>query len=881
MAKFGKTPPRALESFGVAGLLGEKSKVFYCSLFSSRHVGRVSDLICARLLEEGLDELRLRALLLFGSFEVFKGNAATPAEISTQRLNEPLVVECGVDDDKIAIGIAFSVQEGRFPKLDGLVSRISGGKPEGDFESLLAEIYRNSDHTVMRAQGGTRRIEIVAMMGIPGKIDAQAVKARAPLEVVDLDRAIAVQAPSVQAYIELGDLDYPELLRDSPMGAGMAPPNTGQVLAQESTALQDAIRIKGQAKIQDKSETLVKGSPVAEDDTETLVSGSHGEDDADTVVRGGGSGQDDSVALVRGKAEDVDDFEARISGKAVELGGDAVLVKGAHADARDESVFKVAGNSDVGKADTSPRVVKGSGSSGTGDSDEAFVVSGGSEPARKGSMRMRKSSSGAEEGEDSDSDSQDNDYVLKRSKSIGSEDESEAQSDEVDQSEEEDSEEEVSTSGFKGLFGKVKKAWPFRRRVSAEEEDGDESEETTELDDSDEMDEETSEAVGKKKNKKKSEIDKVAGEVEQEDVGEKAEEAEVEAIELTQVSTVETAPSAVPAASELEKEIESGMGRAIKKVQDEAAELKQDVGGAKAKRWVDGLMSELVAEKSRLHDMAKQLNGSIRQKEHEFRNKEQLLRQELLRRDDLVRQKDNALNRAKDQLSQAAIAAERLKSAKQGAGDDAHYKQKHALVQKLLSSAKDENATLTEKVDDLKNQLASAQLTAKRNGPSTTDFAALQNKYERSIRQAEEFKKANQQLLDKLNDAKKDRAGGAQDETKKRLDQAMKMVTANQKESEKLYQKIEDMQKEQMRLQAELNRKDGEIRAARKTQANAAVAPSGAAAAPAPGATPPSGMNSMAARAAAAKAAATGSTKAGSGGSSNGGNGAGSPPAAA
>src|SRR5262245_38633979 len=93
-AHLGKSPPRALECFGVAGLLAEGCQVFYQSLFSPRQVGRVTDLIAARVRAAGHDELRLRSLLLLGVFEAYYGQ--TEAGIAgLKALGEPVIVECG------------------------------------------------------------------------------------------------------------------------------------------------------------------------------------------------------------------------------------------------------------------------------------------------------------------------------------------------------------------------------------------------------------------------------------------------------------------------------------------------------------------------------------------------------------------------------------------------------------------------------------------------------------------------------------------------------------------------------------------------------------------------------------------------------------------
>ena len=90
-------------------------------------------------------------------------------------------------------------------------------------------------------------------------------------------------------------------------------------------------------------------------------------------------------------------------------------------------------------------------------------------------------------------------------------------------------------------------------------------------------------------------------------------------------------------------------------------------------------------------------------------------------------------------------------------------------------------------------------------------------------------------LVDKLAEANKARAGGGQGNESKRFEVASKMAATHQKEAERLTSKVEEMQKEQMRLQGELNRANNEIKAARsgkgqsKAPGTAGSAPAGTA----------------------------------------------------
>lgn len=672
---FGKLPARSVDCFGVAGFLSENSKVFYSSIFTTKHVGRVTDLLSAKLKNEGLDELKFRALILFGTFEVFRIQGDLIGKDA--RLAEPLVLECGLDDDKIALGVSVTADEGRFPRLEGLVERISGKTPENEFERLLMELHCHSDRLYLRAQESTRRLEIVALLGIPGKIDAESVAERVPMVLVTIVADQRAEPPQVKSYVELGDLDYPELLKEAIATQDAAAPPTGEVLMHGFKEIDEAVKVRAEKLLEEMT-----GRKVA------------------------GSREGDDVIRVKGTAAAVDDSVVKIAaGESTQAGGEgSFIVKGNAADA-DQS------------------------------SSQNYRV---------------KSSKGAAESDSSD-----------------------------DQSDEEG--DNPSQDTLKGVFAKVKKGWPFR--------------------------------LGKG-DKAASDVEVSEGETdeqdEQDDVAPQA--APAQASPVVSVTTTEIQKES----QKLHNEIENGFSQTLSRVQAEAAEFKTELGSPRAKRWVDGLMTELVAQKAKLAESSKELNASIKQKELEFRSKETMLTEELKRRDDLIRQKTNALERAKEQISQTAISTERLKSAAVGAVDDAHFKQKYAFAQKMLSSAKEENVALAEKVEDLKNQLVNAQNgSARRNQPSMADFSALQSKYERSIRQADEFKKANQQLVEKLSEAKKDAIKAPQDDVKKRLEAAVKIASSHQRDAEKLQQRVEEMQREQMRLKAELNKTAQELKSAR------------------------------------------------------------------
>lgn len=247
--------------------------------------------------------------------------------------------------------------------------------------------------------------------------------------------------------------------------------------------------------------------------------------------------------------------------------------------------------------------------------------------------------------------------------------------------------------------------------------------------------------------------------------------------------------------------------RTISKVQAEAQDIKKDLGNPKAQKWVDGMVGELVTEKARIQEMAKKVNVSLRQKELEFRNKEHVLQEEIRKRDESIRQKTHASNRSREQLTQLQIQLDRLKAIAPPPGEESQARQKLNLSQKLLASVKEENQGLTQKIEELKTQLSTVQAASKTKTQSS-DYQALKVKYERMFKQSEEFKRANAQLMEKLNEAQRASKNPTMnpEELKKRLDVSMRLAASYQKESDQSKLRIEELQREEARLKAELAR---------------------------------------------------------------------------
>jgi hypothetical protein len=638
MDNFEKTPPRSLKSFGVSGLLAENCRVIYSNLFTTKHLGRVSDLLSARLREFHPDELKFRALLLFSAFEAFRLLVKNGGQES---LTEPIRVECGVDDERVAIGVGFTPSETETIKTEGLSDRITRGEPDGYFEEFLMELFKHANHLIVRSQPHTRRAEIIAILGLAGQLEEVSVGSHCVIDVAILEDE-AEESPRVESYLELGDLDYLTLLRDQRTGVPFEPVSSGEIIVgafNEAQALLKT-RIGAQEDPGDKSKKVIFGA------TEKLTD-------------------------------------------------DLIRVKGSGENLRDETLVLVKGNDTQSSLNPNDPVSR------------VYL-------ARISELQKKIEHLEADRAQAK---------VLVGEQSYGS---------------------GGLGSAIKGIFNK---GWAFWG---------------------------------------------------QEDKKQAAQDVSV-------VKDVEKSPEIV----EMDK-----LDSTINKAQDEIVEIKKDIGSPRAKKWVDNLMTDLVTEKSRLHEFAKGVSLTLRQKELEYKKKENGYQEELKRCEEMLRQKNYAMNRMKDQLNQLTVSYERLKAVGHSSTDETYIKQKYTHLQKVMNIVKEENAQLTRKLDELRGHLSSSQLASKVRA-TNSEVNTLQTRLDRTQKQVEELRKMNQQLMEKLT-ASVQRGRVSQpnrevDELKKIVDGSMRMIVTHKKEIERLNARHEELNHEKLRLKVDLSRAQGEL----------------------------------------------------------------------
>lgn len=681
MMNFGNI--RSLKTLGVSGALSESCEVLYSSVFNTRHLGQIADLLVARLRGMGSDELRFRMALTMAVFEAYKGQT-TEKTATSFNLSDPLHLECGFDDEKIALAITYGFAEGSDVDFAKLSEKVQSGNVQGYFETLLAELHKYSHRLVIKYFKSISKVEILCLFALDGKIDQAVISEKGPLEVITEDDT--EEALKAASYLELGDIDYVSLLKDPKV---------------DETEEDESVQTFAASAVEMEENILVKGKKDPNQQAKIIISGT-------TDKR-----KDEKITIKSGKTELLDNEKITIKSEETvdsEEVEEITIKRDTSGDLVDRTVLKVS---------------EGSSKDVEAYKDKVFQL-------EQKIKEMERQQGG--------------------SKQSGSK------------------QQPPSGGLVGGLFKKV-----FSRTQEVEEE--------VEEDVEDETD---------------SEEEETTSETSPTPTPAPAPETPAE-------------PSAVEAeAASLMVEIQQGaLSHTLNKAQEESAEIQSELKSSKAKRWVDGLMTDLVQERAKLQDMARKVNLSIRKKEHEFRSKEMVLQDEIRRRDEMIRQKTNTLNRTKEQVAQMTQALERVKLTAHSSQDDAGARQKLDITKKVLDKTKEENTRLNDKVEELKNQVAILQMKHAKKQPEKGELTVMQATIERQGKQIEEFKKANGQLVEKFEKAKKEKYTEKDtntEELKKRLEGAMKLVTTSKKENEKLLLKVEELQREEIRLKMELNR---------------------------------------------------------------------------
>lgn len=754
--------PRSLRSFGVAGLLSENAEIYTIQLFNHLHIGRIADLAAAKIrsLKLGgatehktLNELKLRELILYSAFEAYETQKALlESGLEGLSLAEPVGLEIGVDEDKIAIGVTLlgvPAITGDWADLDQRLMSEEGGEI---FEVLARLCVHASEQAVIKIQKSVSRTELVLLM----ELGLQSERNEVPkILILDLDEGPLDPPAAPATFAEMGDLNYVELLKEEGPGKTLAPPVSGEFLVQQTGETLEAITLRGESVKEIISKTKVTGGPLGGDDNTKLVvrgapnlsageeirvisGGGPVDSGADTFrIKGGGSPLDAKPDLIT-----VRDYQSKIEELERRVAGLPPSESTQSADKSESSgIFglfkKVWPFKAQGASPTSTETDSDEDSEEGGETPESKGAVGAASEGKKKKTKKKKNLSDAadaigseldheSEGGESDSDAQ-----------LGSQKERSSKAKERNESEEES--------------------------VAADKKNGDK------------------EGEGESSKERDSELDKVVSETE-------------------------------VAGQEID----------LKELGINADEMKRELASSpKGQKLVDSMMAQLVSERSKLSELTKKVTQAARVRELDFKTKEQSFIQSMKRKDDELKQRESAINHLKEQLSRSTSQFQTLKtqSSKQSQ-DDAGFKQKYTLTQKLLVTAKEENQELTKKIAALKDQVAN-QGVSKSRGGNSAEVLDLKGKLERTSRQVEEMKRNNASLQEQLNQAKKQAStgvGGGGEDLKRKLDASNRMVANARKETEQAQAKLAAMQKEELRLKGEVNRLNAELRNAKQAE---------------------------------------------------------------
>ena len=257
--------------------------------------------------------------------------------------------------------------------------------------------------------------------------------------------------------------------------------------------------------------------------------------------------------------------------------------------------------------------------------------------------------------------------------------------------------------------------------------------------------------------------------------------------------------------------------RFLRVIKSEVVKIEEKEISPEITKWMHALLKKLGTERQRLTEMTRRVSASIRLKEFEYRKVMVNLEEEMRRKDSLLLQKNSLLANQKEQMAEMSKSIERLKHTLQTGPGNTQVKLKLDSIQQALDTSKEENQRLLQKVDELRSQLSAAQAESKvaRGSIKTvTDVANLQDKNSALNQELEEYKKTNRQLAEQLTRAKQTKTliTPPTDETKRKLDAAMKLTAVARRESDEMKKKITALLQQEANLKAELHHQQTEVK---------------------------------------------------------------------
>jgi hypothetical protein len=258
-------------------------------------------------------------------------------------------------------------------------------------------------------------------------------------------------------------------------------------------------------------------------------------------------------------------------------------------------------------------------------------------------------------------------------------------------------------------------------------------------------------------------------------------------------------------------------GSEFKRVLDEMD--KGSRSDERMKAWHETLNQEMNSEKARINEIVRELGRQARQRENEFLAKERAAATELRKKEELLRQKETVIQQKSEQLAQANVNMERLKSSSAG-NEEQGLKLKLSNAQKLSQMKEEENKALVKKMRDLENKVMVAQSKSS-SGVDTQMVAKLATAEKR----VEEYKRMNQRLTDSLQKSQEKRGDQDDSESRRKLENSERILGETKKNLEKVSLKLKEVQDSERKSQVEIGKLQEENKKLKQTISRSGAPP--------------------------------------------------------
>lgn len=144
-------------NFGIASLFSQQPVIYYEVINSPFQIGRVADLLGVLLSKNSIHDTAMRMALAISLGEACRNHLGMGAEAGTI---DPIMVECGSGDEKIYVGVSFTLDPARARSLEDIKTRLAKSSPKDEFERQMLELTRYAESVSLQVDAEKGYCEI-------------------------------------------------------------------------------------------------------------------------------------------------------------------------------------------------------------------------------------------------------------------------------------------------------------------------------------------------------------------------------------------------------------------------------------------------------------------------------------------------------------------------------------------------------------------------------------------------------------------------------------------------------------------------------------------------------------------------------------------------